>query len=181
MRILIIGPQGSGKTTQAKNLAEKFNLYFASTGDLLREEVLRDSHEGRILKKSLETGQLADDRIVAKLLKEKLGGHLQGFVLDGYPRSLDQLQYFDPQFDKVIYLEISDEEVEKRLLQRGRADDTPELIRERLRLYHELTEPVLRYYNGQRKLIRIDGRKSIEGVAREIERKLARVKNEQAG
>lgn len=174
MKILISGPQGSGKTTQAKILAQKLGLQFASTGDLLRAKAQEDSVEAISLRDDLAAGRLVDDKLAAKILIERLQGpeYEQGFILDGYPREMNQLREYDPQYDWVLYLDVSDKEVIKRLLVRGRADDTPELIKERLDIYHQKTEPVLKYYEGLGKLIKIDASKSIKEVAKNIEGKI---------
>lgn len=174
MKILLTGPQGSGKSTQAKLLAKKYGLAFISAGDLSREKAQEDSIDGGLARQSLGKGELLPDELVGRLVREKVENldREKGIVLDGFPRSIDQLQYFDPNFDKVFYLDVPDEEVEKRLLLRGREDDTPELIRERLSIYHQLTEPVLQYYQQQGKLIRIDGTKNIEEVTAEVEGKI---------
>lgn len=174
MKILITGPVGSGKSTQAKSVAEKFGLHFVSAGDLLRKKALEKTVDGRVAKQAIKEGQLVDDELMGGLVQEKINHNdcKNGFVLDGYPRRVDQLKYFDPQFDKVFYLQVSDEEVIKRLLLRGRSDDKPEVIRERLGVYHHLTEPVLDYYQNQGKLIRIDGEKSIEEISQEIKERL---------
>lgn len=182
MRILVAGPQGSGKTTQAKILAEKLGVCFISTGDLMRELSAEDTEEGKLVKSSLEKGALVDDQIAADALRREIESDRcrQGFVSDGFPRHLGQLEYFDPQFDKVIYLDVPDEEVIKRLLARGRADDTLPLILERLSIYHGQTEPVLNLYESQGKLVRIDGsqaagmtgEQSIEQIAAAIAEKM---------
>lgn len=175
MKILITGPQGSGKTTQAQLLADKLGLSFASAGALLREEAEKDTIEGRSLKEDMEAGKLVDDSLAAKILRGQLGKpqYQKGFVLDGYPREFAQLKHFDPEFNIVFYLDVPDEVVKKRLVARGREDDTPEIIEERLAIYHRLTEPVLDYYKDQNKLIKVDGTKSIKEVAGEIAEKFA--------
>ncbi len=181
MRILIAGPQGSGKTTQAKKLSEKLGYLFIATGDILREEAKHDTSEGRALKETMRQGGIANDEITAKLVASKIkDSNGNGLIMDGFPRRLSQLEYFDPGFDRVVYLEVPDEEVTGRLLSRGRADDKPEIISERLKLYHMLTEPVLDYYQRQGKLLRIDAKQdpddsdeqSIEKVAEKIEKKI---------
>lgn len=170
MKILLAGPQGSGKTTQAKFLAQKYGLTFISAGDLLRDFAKSGSEEGDQIRESMESGEFVDDAVAARLVKEKMERDSKnGFVLDGFPRRFSQLNYFNPDFDKVIYLDIPDEEVVGRMLQRGRADDTPEAIEERLRLYHEETEPVLDYYEKQGKLIKVNAQNPIQQVARAVE------------
>lgn len=172
MKILITGPQGSGKTTQAQILAKKLNVPLVDTGEMLRQMAAGDaSAQGREIKAEMSRGELVDDKVAASLVASRLDGEdcRQGYVMDGYPRSMVSLELFNPEFDKIIYLQIPDEEVEKRLLLRGRADDTPEAIRERLELYHQKTEPVLDYYQKQGKLIRVDGRGGVEQVAEAVD------------
>ncbi|MCL5784274.1 MAG: nucleoside monophosphate kinase [Patescibacteria group bacterium] len=171
MKILITGPQGSGKTTQAKLLAEKFGVCFIDAGEMIREKVLEHTSEGRELEEELEEGELVDDHIAASLVRDKITSSSckNGFIVDGYPRTLRSLELFDPALEKVFYLKISDEEAEKRLLQRGREDDKPEVIRERLQLYHKMTEPVLNHYRQLGKLVEINGTRAIEQVRKDIE------------
>lgn len=170
MKILITGPQGSGKTTHAKIVAEKFNLCFIKTGDLVRNKALENSDEGRKLKEALDKGELADDRIIANLVENALVQQncKDNFVMDGYPRRLPQLQVFDPGFDKVFYLDLSDEMAIERMLKRGREDDTPQLIQQRLMLYHRETEKALKYYQTMGILIKINAARSIGEVAGDI-------------
>lgn len=169
-RIGIMGPVGSGKSTQAKIIAEKLGLCWVSTGELARQQAQEDSDLGRKFKQLLDEGQLIDDPDIAELLRVKLAQTecQTGFVLDGYPRDLPQASFFDPHFEKVFFLKMTEAEVIKRLLLRGRFDDTPELIKTRLQIYHQLTEPVLDYYRNQGCLVEVDGDRSIEEVAAEI-------------
>lgn len=178
MRLMITGPQGSGKTTQAKIIAQKLELCLVKTGDLVRNKAKEESEEGQSLKKSLEEGQLSDDRLVAKLLKEELDIHHcpNGFVVDGYPRRLSQLDEFDPVFDKVFYLDISDELAIKRMLGRGREDDVPELIEERLKIFREESEKVVEFYERKGLLVRINGGEPIEQVTEEIIENIKNIK-----
>lgn len=187
MKILLAGPQGSGKTTQAKFLAQKYGLTFISAGKLLRELARSGSEEGERIRQQMEEGGFVDDKVAARLVSEGIDKDSKnGFILDGFPRRFSQLEYFNPDFDKVIYLEVPDKEVSGRMLQRGRADDTPEAIEERLRLYHEETEPVLNYYEKQGKLIRVNAsqapgvtaEQSIRQIADEIDK---RVKDSRGG
>ncbi|MDD5415581.1 MAG: nucleoside monophosphate kinase [Candidatus Daviesbacteria bacterium] len=174
MKILLIGPQGSGKSTQADLLAKDLNLPKISTGDIFRELSLQDSEEGRKIKGILNSGELIDDLETAKIVEQRLNKDdcRKGFILDGYPRNRKQQQIFDPKVDKVFDLEVPDHEVVKRLLARGREDDTMETIKKRLSLYHEQTMPLLDYYKNQGILIEIDGMGDIEDIYRRIKDRL---------
>lgn len=171
VRILITGPQGSGKSTQSEIIAKKLNVGLINTGEMIRDLAEKDTDESRSLREDMDKGILVDDRVTSRLVKEKVENDFQnGFVVDGYPRSLEQLQLFDPDYTIVFYLDISDEEAVRRLVNRGREDDTPEGITERLKVYHELTEPVLDHYQTTGKLIRLDGNQTIEAIVAEIEK-----------
>lgn len=174
-RILIIGPQGSGKSTQAQILSEKMNLPLVSSGDLLRDFTDDQSPEAREARAMMDQGKFIDDNLTARLIKRKVSLLKKGtgFILDGFPRNIEQLDYYNPDFDLVIYLDITDDEAEKRLLKRGREDDTPGVIKERLALFHELTKPLLFYYQNQDRLIKVNGEQPINQVAFDIEQKIA--------
>lgn len=159
-----MGPQGSGKSTQAALLAQKLTIPHVSTGDIYRAISQEDTDLGHKVKGMLDRGELIDDETTFRVVDRHLGAIQGGFIIDGFPRTLVQAQREAFLVDKVIYLKLSDEEATKRLLARGRADDTPELIAERLKLYHQLTEPILSYYRQQNKLAEVDGTASIEEV-----------------
>ncbi|TSC87357.1 MAG: adenylate kinase [Microgenomates group bacterium Gr01-1014_7] len=163
MKILLIGPQGSGKSTQGKLLARFLGLPYISTGDIFRQM-------GGKIKEVLDQGRLVDDEVASKIVEEKLiePEYGKGFIFDGYPRTLEQIKLFDPEFDKVFFLDLADEEAIKRLLARGRTDDTRELITQRLKAYHEQTDPILGYYRQRGKLYHIDGVGSIEEIQQKI-------------
>lgn len=178
MRILVTGPQGSGKTTQAELLADYLHVPMISTGELLRELAEMPDDLDKKIKEDLAKGDLVDDEIVAEMVKKRIDRDdaVSGFVMDGYPRSRNQLELFDPNFTNVFYLDISDEEVEKRLLQRAREDDTPDIIHQRLALYHELTEPVLEYFKNQGVLKKINGMGNINDIQKRIRQNLNETK-----
>lgn len=170
MKILFIGPQGSGKSTQAKLLSEYLNIPFVSTGDVFRDISKEDTEYGRVVKGFLDAGKLVSDDVVSKLVRQTLSHpeYQNGFILDGYPRTFNQVTYFDPGFDKVFYLELDDETAKKRLLERAREDDTDDLIAERLKIYHQLTDPIIDYYQKAGVFKTIDANLSIEEIQQEI-------------
>lgn len=170
MKILITGPQGSGKTTQAEILAAKLGLCLVGAGDLVREFSEKKHPQSAGVRSNLDRGELVDNDVIYQLVKERLAKPdcALGFVSDGYPRSEDQSAYFDPEFDKVIYLDISDQVAEERLLKRGRKDDTLELIDNRLNWYHQETEPLLKKYQPEGKLIKVDGTLPVDEISEKI-------------
>lgn len=162
-KILFLGAQGSGKSTQGKLLAKFLELPYISTGDIFRGL-------GGEIKQFLDKGKLVDNQTTSKIVEEKLKGeeYKNGFIFDGYPRTMEQIKLFNPGFDKVIYLDLSDTEATKRLLKRGREDDTEDVITERLRNYHLQTDPILNYYQQKGILKQIDGLGSIEEISQRI-------------
>lgn len=174
MKILFIGSQGSGKSTQAELLEQFLGIPRISTGDIFRKIIQEDSDEGKRIKQILDSGQLVDDATTAEIVRKRISEETfkNGFIMDGYPRTLEQINIFDPGFDKVLYLKLPDEEAVRRLLVRGREDDTEESIAQRLRLYHEQTDPILGYYGKQGLLIEIDGLGSIEEIQQRIREQL---------
>jgi adenylate kinase len=185
VRILILGPQGSGKGTQAKRLAESRALAHVATGDILRAAVREGSELGRRVQPILERGDLVPDDLMIDLIRERLEGE-NGFVLDGFPRTLPQAEALNAMLaeigkplDAVLLLEVSDDVATDRLQARaaaeGRADDSPEAIRNRLRLYHELTEPVVERFRRDGMLFAVDGEGTVERVAADIEDELSRI------
>lgn len=173
-RILFIGTQGSGKSTQAKLLSEFLGVPLISTGEYFRNLASSESEEGKMIKAILDAGKLVDDKITSEIVKKRLDQDdcRRGFVMDGYPRNLEQVSYFDPQFDKVFYLNVLDEEIIKRLSARGREDDTPELIKTRLDLYYEQTLPLLDYYQTKGVLTEFDGMGNVQKIQDEIKKSL---------
>ena len=133
-KILMVGPQGSGKTTQAKILAEVLGFKFLGMGELLRGFVKNaNGSESQKIAQIMSEGGLVDDKTVCEIVKKELTRpeYKSGIIVDGYPRTVNQCKIYDPNFDKVFYIKVSDKEATKRLLARGRADDTEEAIKER--------------------------------------------------
>jgi adenylate kinase len=185
VRILILGPQGSGKGTQAKRLAETYGSPHVATGDILRSAVAEGTELGREVAPILERGDLVPDDLMVELIRERIADE-HGFVLDGFPRTVPQAEALDAMLDEigkpldvVLLLEVSDDVAIERLLARraaeGRSDDAPEVIRTRLRHYHGLTEPVVERYRTGGLLIPVNGERSVEDVHAAIEDELARV------
>jgi adenylate kinase len=175
VRILILGPQGSGKGTQAKRIAEVYDAPHVATGDILRAAVADGSELGAQVRPILERGDLVPDDLMVGLIRERLEEEDGGFVLDGFPRTMAQAEALDGMLeeigkplDAVILLQVSDEVATERLRERaaheGRADDSPEAIRNRLRLYHELTELVVDRYGQAGIEVVIDGEQSVDDV-----------------
>ena len=184
MRILILGPQGSGKGTQARLIAAAHDVPHVATGDMLRAAVAEQTDLGRRVRPILERGDLVPDELMVDLIRARIADE-GGFVLDGFPRTVPQAEALDAMLDEigkpldvVLLLEVSDDVSLERLLGRraaeGRSDDAPDAIRNRLRLYHELTEPVVERYRADGTLVTVDGERTVDEVARAIEHALER-------
>lgn len=167
-----MGPVGSGKTTQAEILSKKLGLPHIQTGEIYRKIAQENSPLGQKIKTILDAGDLIDDETTFEVVDKHLKELKSDFVLDGFPRTLVQAQKELFPVSKVVYIKVPDGETRKRLLLRGRSDDTPEIIQERLKVYHQETEPILDLYRLQGKLVEVDGSGTIEEVAALINKSL---------
>jgi adenylate kinase len=190
LNILVLGPQGSGKGTQAKRIKAMYGIPHIATGDMIREMKELPTPLGRELKEIYDRGDLVSDELMIRLIRERLsrGDTLGGFVLDGFPRTMAQaealdtlLQQLERRLDVVFEFQLDDrEELVRRMLQRaeeeGRADDTPEAIRRRLELYDRETAPLVEYYRSTRgNVVGIHAGRTIDEVFHELEQSLASV------
>jgi adenylate kinase len=184
LRILILGPQGSGKGTQAMRIAEAYDVPHVATGDILRTAIADGTELGRRVAPIVEAGDLVPDDLMIELIRERLADE-DGFVLDGFPRTVPQAEALDAMLDDigkpldaVLLLEVSDDVALERLLGRraeeGRSDDAPDVIRNRLRNYHALTEPAVDRYRKRGTLVTVDGDQPIDEVSEAIEDELSR-------
>ena len=181
MNVLVLGPQGSGKGTQAKSVARDHDLPHVSTGEMFR--ALDDATPlGREVSEIMGRGDLVPDEITIRMIRERLAEDdaRDGFILDGFPRNLAQAEALDQMLDEIgraldviFFFDLDDETAKERALGRavaeGRTDDTPESITRRLSLYHEQTKPVVEYYRTTGKLVPLHANRSVEEVAAEIE------------
>lgn len=171
MKIIFMGPQGSGKTTQAELLAKKLGVPHLQTGEFYRQLAQKeDSPFGRRVKELLSQGKLVPDKEHNQIFKEELSKpeYKEGFVFDGSPRTRHQAETLPFEPDRIFYLVVSDKEDIKRLTKRGRFDDTPELIAERLKIFHEVTDPVLDFYRQKGVLEEVDGERPIEVIFEDV-------------
>ncbi|MGD8346621.1 MAG: adenylate kinase [Lysobacterales bacterium] len=181
MRIVIMGAPGSGKGTQAALIVKELGLDHVSTGDLLRAAVASGSELGKKAKEVMDRGELVSDDIVLGLLEERLTGteNEAGFILDGFPRNLAQASALDELLerigkpvDEVLQIDVDEEQVVERIAKRaaleGRSDDTEETVRNRLRVYGEMTTPVVDHYAEKGILSRVLGDGTIEEVFQRI-------------
>jgi adenylate kinase len=175
--IILFGPPGVGKGTQAALVSEKLGLDHISTGEILRKAVNNETDLGKKAKEIMDRGELVPDDIMNGIVKESLEKikNGNGFILDGYPRTVEQARALDGIFNglnvnnvKVVYLEADEDEIINRLLKRGRSDDNESTIRERLKVYSRSTEPIKGFYEKKHKLIEIDGVGDIDEINKKI-------------
>lgn len=172
MKIIMIGIQGAGKSTQGNLLSEKLNIPYLSTGHIFRELAKEKTPTGRYIKETMNAGYLIPDGKTLEIVSEYLHRpeYEKGYIMDGFPRTTAQAEAFENGINKVIYLRVSDKEALWRLSGRddNREDDTLKAIRKRIEVFHRFTEPVIEYYRKKGKFLEIDGEKSIEEINKEI-------------
>ncbi len=201
LNIVLLGPPGSGKGTQAKSICQEFDLALISTGDLLREAVRAGTPLGKQAKGYMDAGKLVPDDLVIGLIKEKIKGIKGGFLLDGFPRNIEQAKMLDEtaHINLAIDLDVNQEAIVDRIIKRRscrkcnavfhldnkpskvkdvcdvcggelyqRTDDSESVVRERLKVYHERTFPLVKFYQAKGILIEVDGNGSIDEVHKRI-------------
>jgi adenylate kinase len=187
MRIVFLGPPGSGKGTQAAQLAKRLGVPAISTGEILREAVRQKTPLGQKAQAIMERGELVSDQLIVELIAERLAQRdaRGGFILDGFPRTLAQARAFETMLSgngdalsAVLNFSVPEAALTERMLGRakaeGRADDRPETIRERFRVYREKTEPLVDFYRGRGLLSEIDGVGTVEEVAGRVDEAIRR-------
>ncbi|MCC3439122.1 adenylate kinase [Microcoleus sp. PH2017_05_CCC_O_A] len=174
MRLIFLGPPGAGKGTQASILGENLGILHISTGELLRQERKDKTERGVEAQSYIDRGALVPDRVVMEIVHEQLTKPeaKKGWILDGFPRNVSQADALDElligisqqSYDCVISFEVPESVLVERLKERGRMDDTLEVLRNRLQSYHEETAPLIEFYNDRKKLETINGFMSMEAV-----------------
>lgn len=186
MQVIILGPPGVGKGTQSLLIAEKLDLIHLSTGEILRDAVKRGTKLGLLAKEIMEAGKLVSDEIMVGIIREVLSADKtreKGFILDGFPRTLKQSAELEQIFEelgyhdlRIINILVDEDEIIKRLLGRGRTDDTEDIIRRRLQVYKEQTAPVKDYFSKKYRVVDIHGVGDIEEINKIIIKALEKIK-----
>jgi adenylate kinase len=180
MQLIFVGPPGAGKGTQALIIAEFFHIPHISTGDILRAAVSEKTPLGEKAQSYMDRGELVPDQLLLEIVEERLKNPdaQDGWILDGFPRTVPQAEFFDKHLAKkglgnvrVVNLDVPDDILVTRLLARGRKDDTEETIRRRLEVYRDQTSPLINYYRDQ--LITIDGDRAMEDVTESLKKALS--------
>jgi len=178
--LLFLGAPGAGKGTQAELLSQTNSFLHLSTGELLRKEIEMNTTLGEKVKDIINRGELVSDELVLKIVRQNLDKDNRGWILDGYPRNLSQanslnevLIEINQPLEVVFYLDIPEEVLIKRLLLRGRKDDTEETIRTRVNIFKKTTEPLIQYYKDLSLLEYIDADRDLKTISSDIKQKMA--------
>ena len=179
MRIIMLGGPGSGKSTYTEYLIKHFDITHIYPGGMLRKEVEKGTEIGQAVKNIIDKGEFVPNNIVLDLIKKKVEESPKGYVLDGWPRYMQQVEDMEKSeigYDYSVFLDVSTEEVMRRLLARGRADDTEEIINNRIELYKKETGPVIEYLKNKPGFIEVKAEGGTpEEIANEI---IRRIENE---
>ncbi|MFI5322973.1 MAG: adenylate kinase [Thermodesulfobacteriota bacterium] len=182
MRLILFGPPGAGKGTQANKITDKYRTAHISTGNMLRAAVKNGKGLGKLAKSYMDKGELVPDGVVIGIIKERIAEKdaQSGFMLDGFPRTVPQAEALSEMLnsegktiDAVVSIEVGDEEIVKRILERqkieGRKDDTEDVVRNRLDVYHNQTEPLKSYYADKGVLLEVEGIGTVDEVFSRID------------
>lgn len=178
-RVIFLGPPGAGKGTQAQVLCQRCEVPHISTGDILRAAVKAKTELGQKAEGYMNAGELVPDDLILGLIRERLGEEdaAKGWLLDGFPRNVEQANFLNDLLEEigqscevVINLEVPDDVLVMRMLERGRKDDKEDVIRNRLEVYREQTEPLISLYQGREQLVSVDGNQEMDMVSAELEK-----------
>ena len=180
MKLVLIGIQGAGKSTQGNFLSEEYKIPYLSSGHVFREMAKEKSQMGRWLKETLNSGALVPDDKTLEIILTYLEKpeYASGYILDGFPRTVVQAEAFNGGVDKVVFLDVTDKEALWRIAGRvsDRQDETVHAIRKRIDSFHEYTKPVVEYYRQQGKLVAVDGEQDVDSVFKDIRKELDKIR-----
>lgn len=172
--MIFLGPPGAGKGTQAQVLAQAQGIPHISTGDILRDAVARQTELGQKAQSYMDKGELVPDHLILELVRDRLSQDdiKDGWILDGFPRTVVQATFLDQLLSEihqscnlVINFDVPDEILVSRLLNRGRKDDSEEVVRHRLQVYREQTSPLINFYSDRSQLVSVDGNRPVDEVS----------------
>lgn len=179
MKLVLIGIQGAGKSTQGNFLADKYKIPYLSSGHIFREMAKEKTQMGRWLKETINSGALVPDEKTLEIILTYLEKpeYSNGYILDGFPRTVVQAEAFNGDVDRVVFLEVSDKEALWRISGRAsdREDETIHALKKRIELFHEYTEPVIQYYRNENKLIKVNGENDIDEVFKDVCKELDKI------